>query len=138
MTKEQVTINDNGNEKEKYYKLWMKAGFIAREAKELTYGSKGVNVNAGAVYESEVGISTRISRKNYINSLIKQGLSLTQINESINNFYVGRESSAVWDFIRKDYVPSRGANSNSNKYIEAIRTQADKNVYPTLKRKGDK
>jgi hypothetical protein len=104
------------------YNKWREAGFTPNEAKELTVGKGGVNVNSIAVFESEAGKRARLDRKMYINDLIKRGWDKGEIRKAIELYYT-RLRASVWDFIRKDYIP-KGKTSHSNDYIEAVRAKA--------------
>ena len=104
------------------YNKWRESGFTDFEAKELTVGKEGINVNSVAVYESEAGRKARRDRRIYIDSLLKRGWGKDEIRKAIETFYGNRKSS-VWDFIRKDYQP-KGKTSHSNDYIEAVRAKS--------------
>lgn len=115
------------------YNKWRKAGFTAAEAKELTVGKDGVNVNSWAVFGSEPAKRARLDRKLYIEGLLKRGWNKDEIRKAIEIYYDKKQAS-VWDFIRKDYVP-KGKTSHSQDYIEAVRAKAEEITAKLYKRR---
>lgn len=109
-------------EQRQVYRGWIRADFLPFEAKELTIGSKGVKVNAYAVFNSIPGRLARANRKIWVRDLLDKGWSIADIKREINNYYASKTlpKPSPFDWIRKEYRPL------AKKTMETYRTAVTK------------
>lgn len=91
------------------YKGWIRAGFMAFEARELTlgHGERYRAFNAKAVFDSAPAEAARQTRINLVRDLLKQGWTKKQIRENIFDYYKRSKERSPWDMIRAEYKPSK-------------------------------
>jgi len=92
-------------DKRAIYHGWLNAGFLPEEAEELAYGSKGIKVSAEKVYGSRTGRAARVSRRQWIQDLLKQGWTEEEIAREARAYYARDSKRSPWDFIRAEYRP---------------------------------
>jgi len=109
--------------KAQIYKVWLNAGFLPEEAEELTYGSKGINVNAEKVYNSRSARAARRERQRWIRDLLEQGWTGAEIEREARAYYARDAKRSPWDFIRAEYQPPKKKD-----YREAARIIAEAEV----------
>lgn len=115
--------------KEAIYRAWINAGFLPEEADELTYGSKGIKVNAEKVYNSRTGRVARVSRQQWIRDLRRQGWTDEEIEREARMYYARDSKRSPWDFIRAEYQPPAKKD-----YREAAKRLAEDEVKTLYRR----
>jgi len=105
------------------YQAWVNAGFLPEEARELTYGSRGVAIDAEAVFRSKPGRAARRSRREWVDSLLGQGWTIDEIEREARAYYTRDTRRSPWDFIRIEYRPP-----TKKDYREAARRRAEAEV----------
>lgn len=91
------------------YRGYLKAGFLAFEARELTlgHGERYRAFDARAVFDSAPAIAARQTRINWVRDLLKQGWTKKQIRDNIIDFYRRSKKVDVWQHIRAEYKPRK-------------------------------
>jgi len=110
-------------DKKAIYRGWINAGFLPEEAEELTYGSKGVKVDAEKVYNSRTGRVARRERMAWIRDLLRQGWTEEEIAREARAYYARDSKRSPWDFIRAEYQPPKKKD-----YREAAKRLAEAEV----------
>jgi hypothetical protein len=110
-------------DKQSIYQAWRNAGFLAQEAQELTYGSKGINIDARAIFLSKSGRLARLHRGRWIRDLRARGWTDEEIERELHAYYMRDTKRSPWDFIRVEYRPPR--RKDFRDYREAARTRAE-------------
>lgn len=91
------------------YKGWIRAGFLAFEARELTLGHGGRYraFDAKAIFESKPGQLARDTRTKMIREQLHAGLTKKQIRQNIIDFYLRSKRVDPWEHIRAEYKPRK-------------------------------
>jgi len=113
-------------DKRAIYAAWLNAGFLPEEADELTYGSKGVKVDAEEVYRSRPARIARRTRQEWIRWLLDRGWTTAEIKREIGAYYAFDTKRSPWDFIRAEYRPPQ--RKDYRDYREAARRRAGTQV----------
>ena len=109
--------------KKTIYRAWRNAGFLVQEAKELTYGSKGVKIDARKVFNSRPARRARINRQGWIRNLIDRGWTIKEIEREARTYYTRDTKRSPWDFIRAEYKPR--LKKDFKDYREAAKQRAE-------------
>lgn len=91
------------------YRGWLKSGFMAFEARELTlgHGERYRAFDARAVFDSAPAQAARQTRINWVRDLLRQGWTKQQIRQNIIDFYLKSKRVDVWRHIRAEYKPHK-------------------------------
>lgn len=91
------------------YRGYLRAGFLAFEARELTlgHGKRFRAFDARAVFDSAPAQAARQTRLNWVRDLLKQGWTKQQIQQNIIDFYLKSKRVDVWRHIRAEYKPRK-------------------------------
>lgn len=112
--------------KRQIYRAWRNAGFLSAEVRELVYGSKGVSVDAEAVFKSRSAATARFHRGDWIRSLRDRGWSNKEIIREARAYYIRDTKRSPWDFIRAEYKPRQ--RKDFRDYRTAARARAKAKV----------
>lgn len=106
------------------YKGWIRAGFLAFEAREFTlgHGSRYMAFDARAVFDSEPARAARQFRSDLIRQQLAQGWTKKQIRDNIIDFYRRSKKVDPWSHIRAEYKPRKTIDYID--YREKVRRRA--------------
>lgn len=106
------------------YKGWLRSGFLAFEARELTlgHGDRYRSFDAKAVFDSIPGQLARETRANLVRQQLRDGWTKKQIRDNITDFYLRSKKTDVWAHIRAEYKPKKQVDYTD--YREKVRRRA--------------
>ncbi len=91
------------------YRGWLKSGFLAFEARELTlgHGERYKAFDAASVFNSAPGEAARETRMAMVREWLAKGWTKQEIREHIIDYY--RKSKVIdpWSHIRAEYKPRK-------------------------------
>jgi hypothetical protein len=108
------------------YKGWIRSGFLAFEARELTlgHGSRYRAFDAKAVYDSIPGQKARETRSNMVHEQLRMGWTKQQIRQNIIDFYLKSKKVDPWAHIRAEYKPKKRVDFRDYKTRARIRARS--------------